>query len=738
MMVLIKRLARWLLSTAFRLSLFLVDAAGMFIRGHLGLVRPIDVPASALPAGELGISIIIPERANPELLDESLKSALAASREVQEPVEIIVVVNGSDRDVYSKLQTMYASVRWVFFKQPLWFTGAVQEGLTRARYAWVYLLNNDMVLDRLALRELLRWRAGHVFAVASQIYFKDGNRRREETGWTNYRIRDSLLEIFDQPPDDSDTVRGTLYAGGGSSLFQKKLLQQIMGRANPYHPFYWEDVEWGIRAWKLGYESLFCPASIVWHSHKATNRKIFAAEEIDRIFRRNGYLFQARNPIKGVSRRRLCSAMAALDRRSFLELATPAMLWRALVVRLLSFRYPFEASSLEYVTHKYYLAPMASLKGRPVVLMVSPYCIYPSAHGGAVRLHRLILSLGKRFNVIVLSDEVDGYSEESRRYFTPLCSLHLVGGRVEPSEGRHERMARVKHHAHHILEEQLRMLVANYQPALVQIEFVELAKLAKAKSNGVPWFLTLHDVLLSEDAGNFSEADHYELNLIRQYDHVIACCAEDARLLRGRNVSIIPNGMDMDGRPYIPSTSRRLLFMGPFRYAPNLNGIQVFLRDVYPALKRKIPELELWILGGKGAPDIAANLACFRQRGVTVFDFIEDTRSVLDACTLTINPLLGVRGSCLKLIESLAAGRVCVSTLEGGRGFLNLGLRALVVVKQIQDFEDPLVELLLNPARRLSLEQTPQALLAQHTWKHSGELLTDLYWRTAIQRGTPG
>ena len=382
---------------------------------------------------------------------------------------------------------------------------------------------------------------------------------------------------------------------------------------------------------------------------------------------------------------------------------------------------------------------MTSLHEKPIVLMVSPYGIYPPAHGGAVRLHRLILSLCEHFNVIVLSDEVDTYSEESHRFFTQLCSIHLVGGRMEPpEERRQERIARIRSHSHPVLQEQLAMLAASYCPALVQVEFVELADLVRARTDSIPWFLTLHDVLLPEDSQNLSEADRYELNLIGRYDHVITSCVEDARLLPKGPVSIIPNGVDSDGRCYVASTSRRLLFIGPFRYAPNLQGIQLFLTHLYPLLKNEIPELELWVLGGRDAPKRAATLACFRQEGVTVFDFIEDTRSVLDQCTLTINPLLGVRGSCLKLIESLGAGRVCVSTVDGARGFLTQDLPALVVVKEIQDFERPLEELLLNPAKRLAIEKTPPAILAQYTWRHSGKLLSDLYRRSAIQRGGPG
>ncbi len=708
----------------------IIKSIKKFPRRLVRLLWPFEIPADVLQIAKSGISIIIPERENPELLEECLNSVLVACRRVKEPVEIIVVVNGSDLLRYSKLKDTFTSVQWLFFERPLWFTGAIYQGLIRACHDWVYLLNDDMVLDPMALCELLDWRGSHIFAIASQIYFKDPDKRREETGWTHYRIRDEVFEIFDQQPDETGTVRGTLYAGGGSSLYQRKLLLRIMGKGNPYSPFYWEDVEWGTVAWKLGFESLFCPASKVWHSHRATYRRLFAEEEIDRIFRRNGCLFQLRNPLEGVSARLVFRSLTMLDLKSVLELLTPGTLVGIWAARLRSLRYPFQNPGLQYVVHKYYQRPTADLGQMPIILVVTPYAIYPPSHGGAVRLHRLLLFLSRCFNVIVLSDEVEAYSADSCKYFTPLASIHLVDGRREQTEASLQRIRRIKSHSHALLEEQLRMLITSYQPVIVQVEFMELAGLVKIRDRQRPWFLTLHDVLISNDCGKLSKEDRYELDLIQRYDQVITCSHEDAQLLEFKNSTVIPNGIDSNDRPYVASRATRVLFIGPFRYSPNLNGIRMFLEEVYPTLKHDIPELELWVLGGQAAPAVASRFACFQQQGVTVFDFIENTRPILEQCTLTINPLLGVRGSCLKVIESLAAGRVCVSTREGARGFLDSSLPSLLVVEAIQDFMGPLEEMLLNPSKRICIEQLSEETLARYCWEKSGQLLVDLYRHT--------
>src|SRR5438094_5224959 len=117
---------------------------------------------------------------------------------------------------------------WTFRSNPLWFIEAVALGVRVAKYDWVYLLNSDMVVDPAALREAAKWRSPSVFAIASQIYFQDPARRREETGWTGIRNAGGLVEIFDSQPKDDLNVRDHLYSGGGSSLFRRDLLMRFV------------------------------------------------------------------------------------------------------------------------------------------------------------------------------------------------------------------------------------------------------------------------------------------------------------------------------------------------------------------------------------------------------------------------------------------------------------------------------------------------------------------------------
>ncbi|HSB13923.1 MAG TPA: glycosyltransferase [Bryobacteraceae bacterium] len=712
-----KKESRWL-----RWALYAADFLVPFARR----LRPFRRRLSA--AWSPGISIVIPERGSPEMLRECLSGVRAAAGQALEPVEILVVVNGAPLLQYREVAREFPETIWLTSPRPLSFAQAVRRGVRRARYDWVFLLNSDAVPEPDALAQLLPWRGPHVFAVASRIVLPGASAHPEETGWTDFRQVRGEVEIFDVAPEDEETVRGSLYAGGGASLFRKALLRRFLARRDPYAPFYWEDVEWGVRAWRAGYEVLFAPKSRVRHRRRATVSRYYKDHEIDRIFRRNQIQFMLRNRFDDGDAHRLLAGLVKEDPTTQAAILKPGnclrLLWarvRTSAARNANFCFP-------YVRRKFYPTPFQSLPEGRAILVASPYAVFPPAHGGAVRLARLLEHLKRQRKIVLLSDEESCYQEQALPYFAGLAAVHLVGGRREMCEQRADRIGRILSHSHDILKREATRLAESYSVGAVQVEFVELAKLVEAREGAAPWFLTLHEVLL--ESGGRPEEDSFEKEWIARYDAAIVCSPEDAALLHHREVLVAPNGVEMRGDVYVPSRGRRTIaFLGPFRYRPNWDGIQRFLTCVYPRLLRTLPGVGIDVFGGLGALERAAGVDCFRQPGVRVHDHVEDVRRRLDACAVTINPLDQTRGSCLKVIESLAAGRVCVSTVAGARGFLRDGFRSLVAVPRVGDFLEPLGLLLSEEDRRLELEPPQAELLDRYRWEHAARKQLDLYRR---------
>jgi hypothetical protein len=171
--------------------------------------------------------------------------------------------------------------------------------------------------------------------------------------------------------------------------------------------------------------------------------------------------------------------------------------------------------------------------------------------------------------------------------------------------------------------------------------------------------------------------------------------------------------------------------MGPLRYAPNLDGLREFLDCAWPLLRARFPALELEILGGVEAASIAAADTRFAQPGVRVIARFVDPAPHLAAATLTINPQRDIRGSSIKLIESLLAGRVCVSTRDGARGFLNASLAGLVTAASVGDMVAEISALLDDIGERHRREFADHAKLDTWTWDAMAQRQLALYRQLA-------
>jgi glycosyltransferase involved in cell wall biosynthesis len=244
----------------------------------------------------------------------------------------------------------------------------------------------------------------------------------------------------------------------------------------------------------------------------------------------------------------------------------------------------------------------------------------------------------------------------------------------------------------------------------------------------VRFVLDLHDAYGAADFAVAQDAQDFAA-LLARYDALVVCSEEDRALVQHRRVEYVANGARIEALDYVRSSGSRLLFVGPFRYAPNREGIVRFARDAWPAVRAAVPDATLTILGGDESLAIVREEAALRAPGLEVLGHRNDVPRWLTQCALAINPVGGIRGSAVKLVETLAAGRVCVTTRDGARGFAGAS-PALVEVDSIAAMAEPIVRLLRNSEERHRLEASERHTLDRFGWHHAiarhRALLTDL------------
>jgi GT2 family glycosyltransferase/glycosyltransferase involved in cell wall biosynthesis len=719
------------------LSLSIADRVGGAMRTRTARL--------ALPPWRAGLSIIIPERDSPELLLEALASLHDALDAVDEPCQVVVVANGAARNVYDKVVAKYPLLEWVHHRRPLGFSAAIHKGLQRVRYDWTFLMNNDMTLDRSALREVCALRSADIFAIACQIHQQSASGRREETGFTDWYVNAAGVQVFHADPGAKDNVRNHLCASGGAGLFRTAPLREYARDSRCYDPFYWEDVEWGCRAQQDGLSVLFCPGSHAWHRHRATSSRFYAAPEIARIAERNRILFDARNAITEYGADWLMGRVCELSYESQRGLARLPLAAGVLRHRWRARRAPRPASPpplLEPHGRVTELTPSYSYKlngacraaagasatiPRPRVLFVTPFCVFPPRHGGARRIDGLLRELRRDFEIVLVTDEAALYDARSFSYFDGLHAVHFVQRPKDVNGSSAADLGQRLHtHCHPSMVDAVVATLQRYRPDLVQIEHVELASLSRLRLPSQRWILGLHDAFSTADFNDRTEGHRLQQFVMQSYDAVTVCSAEDEAMISHPRVVRVPNASAVSAT-HSPSTSFQLLFLGPFRYAQNLEGIRQFLSEAYPAIKAAVPAARLLILGGEQASARIAGDAVFLQDDVTVLEHREDVSALLSVSALTLNPLTGIRGSSIKVIESLAAGRACVSTADGARGFIGAGFAGLLTTSNVADMAGVVIELLRDRERRHRIEVPDATRLADYRWARSAERQSALY-----------
>jgi hypothetical protein len=177
---------------------------------------------------------------------------------------------------------------------------------------------------------------------------------------------------------------GNFYPGGGSSLLRTEVLRRFVVGSRRYTPFYYEDAEWGVRAWSEGLECWFIPSSRAWHHHRGTVSRYWSQKEVARIFRRNELQFRLSHT--SLSDRAAVAQISPEPAETLHELTRPSMMFEIARNRYVAHRFKHQGSDFGLVRDQFRALPRESAVARPRVLLVTPFAVFPPAHGGARRI----------------------------------------------------------------------------------------------------------------------------------------------------------------------------------------------------------------------------------------------------------------------------------------------------------------------------------------------------------------
>jgi glycosyltransferase involved in cell wall biosynthesis len=198
----------------------------------------------------------------------------------------------------------------------------------------------------------------------------------------------------------------------------------------------------------------------------------------------------------------------------------------------------------------------------------------------------------------------------------------------------------------------------------------------------------------------FSTGRAEEAKAVDRADTVLAIQEWDAnhfRALTERPVAVVGHLAPAAASPGGPASgTRAILFVGG-PMGINVHAVTWFIDQVFPAVRRQVPDAELWLAGGIGSRIGRAT------PGVHRFGFVDALDDLYRRAAVVINPQQFGTGLSIKSIDALRHGRPLVTTASGGRGLEEGAGTAFLQAGSAEQFGDLLVELLRDPKGRAAL-----------------------------------
>lgn len=175
--------------------------------------------------------------------------------------------------------------------------------------------------------------------------------------------------------------------------------------------------------------------------------------------------------------------------------------------------------------------------------------------------------------------------------------------------------------------------------------------------------------------------------------------------------SVVPNGVDLEYfvSKGAQSTTKSLIFIGGLSFYPNIAAIRFVIKELWPTLKEKKPELKFYILGRNPPKDITE--LAKRDSSICVTGFLDDIRQFLEEATVYICPITDGGGTKLKILDALAMKKAIVAHPIACEGIDITDGEDVILANTPDEFIDRTIQLLDDHKKREMLGENARKLI---------------------------
>ncbi len=250
----------------------------------------------------------------------------------------------------------------------------------------------------------------------------------------------------------------------------------------------------------------------------------------------------------------------------------------------------------------------------------------------------------------------------------------------------------------------------------------------------------------------FRKMLRYERAAVRKFQHVISVSANDRSIMMqwvdADRVTVVPTGVDLaqyrpdptesapansDPNPLAP-TAPLITFVGAMDWEPNIDAVEYFCAEVWPAIKAEVPWARFRIVGRNPGRRVQRWASHSNDGSIEVTGRVPSVVEHLRQSAVVIVPLRIGGGTRLKIYEAMATAKAVVSTTVGAEGLDVHHGRDVMLADDARSFAQAVIMLLRDPELRRRYEKAAAETAARYDWPAIGERFSEVLQSVAEKK----
>jgi glycosyltransferase involved in cell wall biosynthesis len=395
------------------------------------------------------------------------------------------------------------------------------------------------------------------------------------------------------------------------------------------------------------------------------------------------------------------------------------------------------------------------------ILLFSHVLLYPILTGRELRIYHVWRLMARRHEVHLVCQTPEQPDPETKKHLDDIfASTTYYPYLPLPSGGRRSILNILKetlnppieHYSLSAFDDTVRVAIeekvasekieAVYTYGLAARRYVENLRGPAVVSDIGDDPTVLHYRLMREKKGlvnklrglkDWLAARNFEKKELSRFKNVVMISFDDAkvhrRLCPGNSITILPNGVDSDffrGDIGSKGEAPTLMFSGVMNYEPNITAAVYFSRDVFPLIKKAIPETHLLIVGRY--PTDLVNALDDSDTGITVTGEVPDIRAYFDKTQVYVCPLRSGAGIKNKILESWAMATPVVATSLSCEGIEVAPGEDILVADTPEQFARQTIALLKDRSLREKLALNGRKKVEEsYSWETRCDILEETF-----------